>query len=191
MTYSPKVSIVMPTFRRQHVLLRAVESILAQSYQNWELIVVNNELGGKLPLMLDSRIFVWQHTEETSAAYARNAGLAHAKGDLVCFFDDDDEMLPGYLGKMVQPFACPTVMIVRCGMAHPPGIDFSHATPEVWLRREHATATWQNGTYAQDQIYFQNIVRKHGWTGVHEVQLGEVLVRAYTEAKGGIREGAL
>lgn len=179
----------MPTFRRQHVLPRAVASILAQSYQNWRLIVVNNELGGKLPPLLDSRIFVWNHAEETSAAYARNAGLAHVKGDLVCFFDDDDEMLPGYIEKMAAPFADPAVMLVRCGMEHPPGIDFSYATPECWLRRQYATPTWQGGTYAQDQIYFQTIAQKNNWTEKNEVRLPEVLVRAHTEMQGGIREG--
>ena len=188
--YCPKVSIIIPTYKRQHVLFRTVQSLLAQSYQNWELIVVNNERGGKVSLPTDPRITVYEHCEEANACYARNAGLQHASGDLICFFDDDDIMFPDYLSKMAAPFANPEVQVVRCGMLCTFGAcDFSYSTQEAWLRRAYATPTWSKGSAVHDQIYYHSIVAKNGWTRKNIVQLGEVLVKAYSEPKGGIREG--
>ena len=189
--YSPKVSIVIPTYKRQHVLLRTIKSILGQSYHNWELIIVNNEAGGVLPgLPTDSRISVHNHHEEANACYARNMGVGHAIGDLVNFFDDDDEMLPGYLEKMAAPFSDPKVMVVRCGMLCTFGAcDFSYSTQEAWLRRAYATPTWQKGSLVHDQVYYRSMIERNGWKKDNILQLGEVLVKAYTEPSGGIRAG--
>jgi len=189
--YNPKVSIIIPTYKRQHVLLRTINSILEQSYSNWELIIVNNEVGGILPgLPNDSRIFVYNHHEEANACYARNMGVGHATGDLVNFFDDDDEMLPGYLEKMAAPFSDPKVMVVRCGMLCTFGAcDFSYSTQEAWLRRAYATPTWQKGSLVHDQVYYRSMIERNGWKKENILQLGEVLVKAYTEPSGGIRAG--
>lgn len=185
-----KVSIVIPTFKRQHVILRTVKSILAQSYENWELIISNNEKDAQLILPRDKRIKIYEHSEEANACYARNKGLEHVTGDLVCFFDDDDEMMPGYMEKMAAPFSDPDVQVVRCGMLCTFGAcDFSYSTQEAWLRTEHATPTWGKGSLVHDQVYYHTIIEKNGWKRNNIVQLGEVLVKAYTEPKGGIREG--
>lgn len=187
--YNPKISIIMTTFKRQHCILRTVNWIRQQDYSNWELIIVNNEKDGPpLPALPDDpRISIYNPTEEANGCYSRNQGLKWATGDLICNFDDDDEMLPGFLRKMVAPFCDPDVKVVRCGMLTKGGCDFSYSTQEAWLRREHATATWQKGTAIHDQIYYHTIVNKNGWTRKNIVQLGEVLVIAHTEPIGGRR----
>ena len=83
------VSILLPTLNRSHCLGKAVGSVLAQSYPNWELILSNN---GRDPVsVLNPRARVIDSSAVTSAAYARNLALGSATGDLVCFLDDDDE----------------------------------------------------------------------------------------------------
>jgi hypothetical protein len=189
-SYCPKVSIVMSTFKRQHCILRTVGWILAQDYQNWELIIIDNERNGAgLPQMPnDSRISTVNLTAEANACYSRNEGVKLATGDLICYFDDDDEMKEGFLRKMVAPFCDPEVQIVRCGMKLVEGgCDFSYSTQEAWLRREFATPTWVKGTSFHDQIYFRNIIEKNQWTRRNIIQLGEVLVTAHTEPIGGRR----
>lgn len=186
-SYDPRVSIILPTYKRQHTLPRTLASILGQSHQNWELIIVNNEVGGAVEVPADPRITVYEHAEEANACYARNSGVQHATGDLVCFFDDDDVMLPDYLAKMSAPFCDPEVRIVKCGMALDGFVDFSFSTQEAWLRREHATATWMKGDPCHDQIYYHSIIAREGWTRSNIIQTGEVLVKAGADPQGGLR----
>lgn len=188
--YTPKVSIVLTTYRRPHILPRIVNNILSQDYQNWELIIVDNSPTREaVQLPNDPRIHpVYHLIAEHNACYSRNEGVKRATGDIVCNFDDDDEMLPGYLSKMAAPFADPKVQVARCGMLCTFGAcDFSYSTQEAWLRRTYATPTWQKGTPIHDQLYYHGIINRNGWTRENIIQLGEVLVIAHEEPTGGRR----
>src|SRR5262249_43190176 len=82
-----KVSLIMPTYHRQHCIGQAVNSVLAQTYPHWQLIVSDN--GGDGYRFDDPRIVVLDSRGAASAAYARNQAIPHASGDLVGFLDDD------------------------------------------------------------------------------------------------------
>jgi glycosyltransferase involved in cell wall biosynthesis len=142
----------------------------------------------------DPRIQVCPDNGRRSASYARNAGLRRASGDLVCFFDDDDDMFPTYLEGFVAAFAeNPNARLVRCGMIVSDGrTNFSYATPECCLRREFATATWTNRGSRHDQVYFSTIIDKNGWSEAAGdiVTIREAQCRANTDAHGGLRAGA-
>jgi glycosyltransferase involved in cell wall biosynthesis len=190
----PKISIIMPTYRRSHTIFRTVQSIRAQTYSNWELIIVDNEGSGDYRFN-DPRISVHVHAERASASYARNQGVSYARGELVCFFDDDDYMFPNYLETFVRAFAeKPSVKMVRCGMVVTAGrINFSYATPECCLRREFVTPTWSNSGPAQDQLYFKNIISTRGWSEANGdiLTLTEALCHAHCNPRGGLRSGRL
>ena len=114
-TYRPLVSIVMATYRRPHTIFRTVAQIVAQTYPHWELIVVDNARTGEYQFD-DPRIRVYRHAHRASASYARNQGIQHATGELLCFFDDDDDMAPTYLERFVGAFeAHPGARMARCG----------------------------------------------------------------------------
>ena len=188
--YNPKISIIMGTYRRQHIIGRTVKTLLKQDHQNWELIVVNNEKGGIASLPTDPRIRIYEHSEIANPCYAKNCGYQYVTGDLVCAFDDDNDMLPGYLSKMAAPFADPEVKVVHCGMRLTSNVcDFSYDTQEAWLRAKDATPTWEPGSMVHDQLYYRGIIAAHKWTRRNIVQLGEVLIQAHTDPKGGMREG--
>jgi len=186
-----KVSIIMPTFRRSHTIMRAVASIQAQTYTNWELIVVDNA-GDEYLAFDDDRIRLYQRAERPSASHARNQGLRHVHGELVCFFDDDDDMFPNYLQQMVEAFrGHRRAKMVRCGMVVSDGTtNFTYATPECCLRREFATSTWGEGP-SQDQAYFGAIVAAHGWSEANGdiVVIPAALCRANADPRGGLRSG--
>lgn len=100
---SPAVSIILPTYNRAAFLPQAFASIDAQSFRDWELVVVDDgstdDTRGiieSLPLSLRDRLrYVYQ---PNGGAYAaRNTGLDHARGELIAFFDSDDEWLPHHL----------------------------------------------------------------------------------------------
>ncbi|MFW5852023.1 MAG: glycosyltransferase family 2 protein [Bacteroidota bacterium] len=93
-------SIIIPTYNRAHILPRTIASVLAQTYADWECIIVDDgstdETKNLIDLYADSRIrYVYQENAERSAA--RNNGIRHAQGEYICFLDSDDEYLPEHL----------------------------------------------------------------------------------------------
>jgi SAM-dependent methyltransferase len=188
----PKISIVMPTYRRPHTIHRTVQTIRRQTYQHWELIVVDNAGDGGYTFD-DPRVRVYVHADVPSASYARNCGLQYVTGDLVCFFDDDDDMFPTYLERFARAFQeHPQAKLARCGMIVSEGqANFTFATPECCLRRPFATPTWSNCGVAHDQVYFRSIISAHGWTEARGdiVVVPEALCRANADPQGGTRNG--
>jgi glycosyltransferase involved in cell wall biosynthesis len=95
---SPQVSIVLPTYNRRQVLSRAIESVLAQSMADFELIVVDdNSTDGTrewLATLTDPRLRLLHRKTRSGAAAARNAGIRAAQAELIAFQDSDDEWLP-------------------------------------------------------------------------------------------------
>jgi glycosyltransferase involved in cell wall biosynthesis len=100
----PFFSIIIPTYQRAHLIGSAVESVLAQTFTDWELIIIDDgstdgtaeTLG---PLLTDPRIqYHWQPNAGRSAA--RNRGIDRAVGGHVCFLDSDDMWLPHHLAVL-------------------------------------------------------------------------------------------
>ena len=99
------VSVVMPTRNRRDLLLHALASVRAQSYPNWELVVIDDgSTDGSSEAVEDlgdDRIDVIR-TEGEGAAAARNIGLRHARGEWVTFLDDDNTMAPFWLKAVAR-----------------------------------------------------------------------------------------
>jgi hypothetical protein len=184
-----KVSIIMPTFKRSHTIMESIASILAQTYTNWELIVIDNEPKHTYTFE-NPKIRCYPHCDEQSASYARNQGVQYITGDLVCFFDDDDLMETNYLEELVKPFILnPNIKASRCLIKLVEGVvNDSYCTPTVLIRKDLATPSWTKWS-GHDQEYFGNIIGK--LEPDQFVQLNKILVRAYTSLEGGIRAGAL
>lgn len=103
---SPLVSVVVPTYNRAYCLDRTIQSVLSQTYTNWELIIVDNHSTDNTNEVVDefndSRIrFLEIHNNGVIAA-SRNKGLQAAKGEYVAFLDSDDWWLPGKLEASIQ-----------------------------------------------------------------------------------------
>ena len=96
----PFFTIIIPTYNRAHTLRTPIDSILAQSCQDWELIIIDDgstdDTRELVASYSDVRIrYVWQENQKESAA--RNHGIRLAEGEWVCFQDSDDEYLPNHL----------------------------------------------------------------------------------------------
>jgi glycosyltransferase involved in cell wall biosynthesis len=95
----PRFSVLMPTYNRADTILRAIESVLAQTYADWELVVVDDgSTDGTFEKIanVDPRIRIIRQPNQGLAG-ARNTGMRSAAGDLVAFLDSDDEWLPHHL----------------------------------------------------------------------------------------------
>jgi glycosyltransferase involved in cell wall biosynthesis len=89
---SPKVSVIVPTYNRADRLERALNSIVSQTYQDFELIVVDDGSTDKTSKVMESfpKAQYLSIKKNSGVSNARNVGLASAKGELICFLDSDD-----------------------------------------------------------------------------------------------------
>jgi glycosyltransferase involved in cell wall biosynthesis len=104
------VSVVMSTRDRASIVLNAIASVQAQSYPNWELIVVDNGSDDNTSEVLgsvdDARIRCLRVDDRGSpVAAGRNRALAEAKGQVVTYLDDDNLMHPHWLRSLVWAFS--------------------------------------------------------------------------------------
>lgn len=100
-----KISVIIPTYNRSKFLSEAIASVQQQEYPDFEIIVVDDGSTDNTYSMLnnndDNRIkIIFQ--ENSGRSSARNHGLQIAKGNLICFLDDDDLYLPGKLSKQAE-----------------------------------------------------------------------------------------
>ncbi len=96
----PKVSVIIPTFNRLPMLKEAVDSVLAQDFEDIELIVVDDgSADGTSEEMgrYGGRVRVVRHPENRGVSAARNSGILHAKGKYIAFLDSDDLWVKGKL----------------------------------------------------------------------------------------------
>lgn len=103
----PLVSVIVPTKDRAALLPAALDSVLAQTYPHWQLVVVDDgSTDGTAELLeryaQDPRVEVVHHAEARGVAAARNAGLARAEGHYVAYLDSDNTWYPDFLELMVR-----------------------------------------------------------------------------------------
>jgi len=121
MEKDPKVSVVIPTYNRAHLISRAIKSVLNQTYQNFEIIVVDDGSTDNTEEVINSFnnpcIRYIRHEQNKGGSAARNTGIKFAKGEYVAFQDSDDEWLPEKLEKQMNVFenAPPEVGVVYTG----------------------------------------------------------------------------
>jgi glycosyltransferase involved in cell wall biosynthesis len=115
----PAVSVVMPCFNAEDHLGRSVDSVLGQSFPDWELIAVDDGStdGTRAWLQAQTDPRVHLHVQPNrGVSAARNAGLALARGRLVAFLDADDTWEPTFLAEMVAALeARPDAVLAYCG----------------------------------------------------------------------------
>ena len=122
----PFISVIIPTFNREAVLPRAIDSVLAQKGADFELIVVDDGSTDdtlKSLATLSHIRCVLAHTGcvKSGPAAARNTGIRHAKGEWIAFLDSDDEWKPGKLRAQLEFFReNPDYLICQ--------------TEEIWVR---------------------------------------------------------
>jgi len=122
---NPRVSVVIPTHNRAAMLERALQSVLAQTYPDFEVIVVDDgsaePVAGMVERLCDPRLRVLRLEPNRGVARARNAGIAEARGDWIAFLDDDDEWLPAKLSLQMARLDAdtdPKTAAVYCYCTH-------------------------------------------------------------------------
>jgi glycosyltransferase involved in cell wall biosynthesis len=114
----PLISVIITNYNYGHFLAQAIESVLNQTYQNFELIVVDDGSTDGSPKVIkhyeNRLIAIFQKNAGQGAAF--NTGIAQAKGEIVCFLDADDYFREDKLEKVVMAFR-----------KHPEWVQISHS----------------------------------------------------------------
>ena len=113
----PLISVILPTVGEIELLDRAIRSMEAQTYENWELIVFSDggaDLRGYIAsLASPEKIRYVRDSQRSTAARARNRAIAVARGDVLAYLDEDNLFKTAYLGTVVEALRDPDVMVTR------------------------------------------------------------------------------
>jgi glycosyltransferase involved in cell wall biosynthesis len=168
---TPLVSVIIPCHNQGQYLTEALDSVLAQTYNNWECIIVNDGSTDKTEdvankyVVKDNRLtYIYQQKAGPSAA--RNAGIGIAKGTYILPLDADDIIAPKYIELAIEAFQKNTNLSLVYCMAN----KFGHETG-LWELKEYSfknllqincifcsavfkKADWQkSGGYDEELIY--------------------------------------
>lgn len=202
----PSISVVVPTRMRNHLLPRALASLLVQTWRDLEVVVVDdNPPDGRIDrernlarYLDDPRVRVVINHHPRNAATARNVGLRVAEGEWVSYLDDDDAYSPDKLEKQEKLARDTSSPIVLCGIAyHLPWrvreiqmarrrfvgqellLDVHAATSGIFHRNTRSVFFDERLHAAEDAHYFLALVRHFAVTEVHN--LPEPLVHMYPQ----------
>ena len=120
-TRLPKVSVIIPTYQRAHLIRESIDSVLAQTYRDFEIIVVDDgSTDGTHEVVAGYRNRVrYIYQENRGPSSARNSGIKAAQGEFIAFQDSDDLWLPEKLASQVPLFdRDPEIGLVYCDMSY-------------------------------------------------------------------------
>lgn len=104
---TPRVSVVIPSYNRGHTIVACLQSVLTQTFQDFEIIVVDDasadDTKARVASVEDPRIQYIAHAQNWGGAAARNTGIRAARGEFIAFLDSDDTWAPE---KLAQQLAC-------------------------------------------------------------------------------------
>lgn len=157
---SPKVTVIIPTYNRAHLVKDAVESVLNQTYQDFELIVIDDGSTDNtkevLAVYKDKLTYIYQENQGRSSA--RNHGIKLAQGEYIAFLDSDDVWFPDKLERQVPVLesAPPDVVLVH---GYKCIVDKNFQPLSGWelkLRKLYTLAQRKEETY-ENYLYFNCI----------------------------------
>ena len=105
---NPLVSVIMPAYNSNEFISQAIESVIAQQYKNWELIIVDDASKDATVNTVrnyvnkDARIKIFRNEINYGAGYSRNKAIKEAAGEFIAFLDADDLWKPEKLSQQLK-----------------------------------------------------------------------------------------
>jgi len=140
------ISVIMATYNRADTLQRAVDSVLRQSHEDWELLIVDDGSTDATPTVLealdDPRIRIYRHPHNEGMHAAKNTGLDHIGGEWFTTLDADDEMVPEALEVLLACAESTGATAITCNCVNTTTGLLSGAGPTAdgWLTPEQTAA---------------------------------------------------
>ena len=190
-TTGAKISVITPTYNRSDLLVDAIKSVQAQSYDNWEMLVVGDHCTDDTEKVVtqfnDPRVKFF-NLEKHAGGYggaSRNFGISVAEGDWLAYLDDDNRYKPGHLSAMYTTAMEKEALLVYCSTElrswFDPQYHVVRSSPAPRLARvdtseimhhKSVSETWDYLAYTQDWKYFNTLLRKGvKWAHSNDVTL--------------------
>ena len=174
----PKVSIIVPVYNTEKYLARCIDSILAQTFTDFELILVNDgskDNSGKICdeyAQKDSRIIVI-HKENGGVSSARNKGIDVAQGDWISFVDSDDWISSDFLSSFIYD-----ADLIICGLELFGAKQVQHLPEEKRLQNKDEISIWLTSNYSKSYIPSQcSKLYRHDVIKKYNIRFNTTLIR--------------
>ncbi|CAH6796935.1 putative teichuronic acid biosynthesis glycosyltransferase TuaG [Vibrio chagasii] len=157
------ISIITPSYNSMPYILKTYQSILNQTYENWEWVVTDDcSSDGTFEALLDlsvkdSRVKVFSNQENSGAAVSRNRSISESTGDFLAFIDSDDEWLPNKLETQIK-------------FMESNNINFSFTAYEL-IDKDGRKLGQSVDTVASNTISYEDMLRKKSTIGCSTVML--------------------
>ncbi len=161
---SNKISVIIPAYNSQDVILNCLNSVCNQTYKNLEIIVVLKDSGGKTAEIIqklnDPRIKVIKQNDDSGAGGARNIGLKSAHGDWIGFVETDDVIDLNFYQKLISAATDENIDIL-CGEIFNKNKPHNHFAPsKIYTTFTEKYNLIKNGA-TFDKIFKKSLVRKY------------------------------
>lgn len=155
-----KISIIVPVYNAERFLSQCIESILRQSYANWEMIAVDDgSTDHSLEILQsfsakESRIHILSKSNE-GVSIARNMALAQAKGDYVYFVDADDEVMPNGLRILLEAMEDKQASFVKSDF-----LPVDENGEQVFINKKQMIRRKYDGKVLNSEKFFRKVLMK-------------------------------
>ncbi len=190
------ISIIIPVFNTSAYLDQCLQSVLEQSYTDWECILVDDgstDNSGEICdkwAKKDSR-FIIIHQKNQGVSAARNHGLERSNGEYICFIDSDDWVEPGYLEDLLKGLEAESISLVSTGNIH-------HLTDETikYYQVDQKNVLSMDSSHVKafidviglfygptSKLYFRSIINEYNIRFPYNYSLGEDLIFNFSYLK--------
>lgn len=168
----PEISVIVPVYNVEKYLPECVDSILAQTFTNFELILVDDGSSDGCPALCDeaakkdSRVQVI-HKPNGGVSTARNAGLDAAKSSWIAFVDSDDRVMPQFLERLYTAAVSANAEIAMCGTCG------MNQNGELYLKEDGGYVTDSmvgNELLSCQEVLCRCIFRPIRWSGIKFIE---------------------
>ena len=178
-----KISIILPTYNSDNVLEKAIKSVEKQTYENWELIIIENGKKGQAEQIVQSfkdKRIIYIYQEQPNVSNARNVGLETATGEYIAFIDSDDQYEIDFLEKMLSNLTKNETQLVTCGYRrvfekNKMLIENNEKILNTTNIKEYLETTKENYLYNElwNKMYISEIIKEHNIKFDKSYELGE------------------
>lgn len=164
----PRVSVLMPTFNQRYFICRAIESLLAQTMTDWELVIIDDGSPDDThnvvkPYLTDARIHYHSLESNQGLGAALNQALLRAKAPLICYLPSDDVYFADHLASLSDVLDTHTEAVLAYS-----GVRYEARTPGIGMANKSSTGQLKDGTLQLVQVM-------HRRTADHWVERNELV----------------
>jgi glycosyltransferase involved in cell wall biosynthesis len=166
MSSNPKISIIIPVYGVENYVAKCIESIKAQTFTNFEAILVNDGTKDNSVVVAEEAIsgderFVIYHKENGGQGSARNLGLDKARGDYIAFIDSDDWVEPDYLKALYEKIISEDADICTCDVLYVDSNgkivrEYKNNPQGYYENNDYLMACWYISNFMCDKLFKRN-----------------------------------